>query len=263
MKINVVLRTCDKVSLQNDRIFPKNECVIRCLRSLVAALENYGNYSLHIIDDNSSEQTEEKIKEIAKNATFDFLPKRFEEHLNGKQKSRFSVKVAYNYIEKLPESELVYIVEDDYLHYPDSITKMIEAWTFFSSFDNSISFGIFPQDFVELHLHPQNLFNETYVQPCITLRGPDRYYRTTWFTHESFLIQKKIIDKYKDDFDKLMEIGTKDGAWEGTSLTHVWTKPDVKMLMPLQTLVLHISKKTDIPFYCKDLSELWENNKWT
>ena len=53
---------------------------------------------------------------------------RDEEGLNVKQKSRYSVQVAYEYIHKLPDNELVYIVEDDYLHYEDSISKMVEAW---------------------------------------------------------------------------------------------------------------------------------------
>lgn len=262
MKVNVVLRTCDRVSLATDRIVAKDECIVRCLISLVNSLELHGNYSLHIIDDNSSDATKDKIREIAPTATFDFLPERDQTGLNGKQKSRYSVKVAYDYVDSLPEDELVYIVEDDYLHYNYSIQKMVEAWKYFQSFDDRTNVGIFPQDFVQLYFHPQNAFNDTYIRPCIISPGPDRYYRNTWFTHESFMIKKSVITKYKEEFNKLMEIGEIDGKWEGTSLSNVWTKPDVVMLMPMKTLAIHVSKKEDISFFCNDFEELWEKNAY-
>lgn len=260
-KINVVLRTCDQVSLVNNRIVPKNECVVRCLRSLVNSLENYGNYSLHIIDDNSSQETREQIQTIAKSASFDFLSKREDSHLNSRQKSRFSVKVAYDYIDTLPLDELVYIVEDDYLHYPDSISKMIGAWEYFASLDPNINVGIFPQDFVELYPHPQNKFSDTYIRPCVVLPGPDRYYRTTWFTQESFMVSGSLIKKYKHIFDTLLNIGSDPAYWEGNTISGVWNQPDVRMLMPLGTLAIHVSKKEDLSFFCNDFETLWESNK--
>ena len=146
------------------------------------------DYSLHIIDDDSTKETRDIITNIASNASFDFLSKRDDSHLNGKQKSRYSVKVAYDYIYNLPTNELVYIVEDDYLHYTDSIFKMIEAYQYFTNYVPK-NIGIFPQDFNQLYPHSQNKFNETYVKPCFVLPGPDRYYRTTWFTHESFMVR--------------------------------------------------------------------------
>jgi len=261
VKVNVVLRTCDKVSLADNRIYPKKEVIERCLNSLVKSLDNHGNYSLHIIDDNSTNETKDIIQKIANKATFNFLPERDHKHLNNKQKSRYSVKVAYDYIDTLPEDELVYIVEDDYLHYLNSINVMVSTWEHFQNLFNQLNIGIFPQDFFELHYHEKNHHNNVYVRPCITLIGPDRYYRTTWFTHESFMVQKKIITKYKNDFNKLLLIGEIEGMWEGLSLSNVWEEKDFLMLMPMKTLALHISKKEDIPFYCDDLENLWEQNK--
>lgn len=259
--INVVLRTCDRVSLASDRIFPKKECIVRCLNSLVKSLEySKEQYKLHIIDDNSSEELKEILVKVAPQATFNFLPPRDEEHLNNKQKSRYSVGVAYDLIQTFDEQDLVYIVEDDYLHYEDSIKNMVEAWNHFNLFDPLMDIGIFPQDFNQMYLHPDNQFNHAYVTPCIVLPGPDRYYRTTWFTHESFMVQTKLINKYKSDFDKLMNIGTVDGAWEGSSLSNVWKKEDVKMLMPMGTLAIHVSLKSDISYFVKDFDQLWESN---
>lgn len=261
MNINVVLRTCDRVSMIGDRIVSKNECVIRCLNSLVKSLKNYGLYTLHIIDDNSSQETKEKIVSLAGDKNVNFLPPRDEEKLNNKQKSRFSVKVAYDYIKTLPENDLVYVVEDDYLHYDDTIEKMIEAWKYFSKFDVNTNVGIFPQNFKQLYLYPENELNVAYVRPCIVAIGPDRFYRTTWFTHESFMIQKKLITQYSKDFDELVDMYFIDGKWEGNTISNVWSKPNVKMMMPMKPLVFHVSTEDDLFFHKQDFEKLWEENK--
>jgi glycosyltransferase involved in cell wall biosynthesis len=265
MKLHIVLRTCDKVSLANNRIVPKDECVLRCLQSIINSLWTFVKleYSLHIIDDRSTQATIDKMKLIAPNAKFTLLGERDETGLNNKQKSRYSVKVAYDYIYSLPKEDLVYIVEDDYLHYPDAITKMIEAYEYFTSYVDGKSIGIFPQDFTELYPHPQNKFNDTYVKPCIVIPGPDRYYRTTWFTHESFLIPVSVIYKYKRHFDALLTIGSNEAYWEGNTISNVWESNDVMMLMPImKTHCIHVSKKEDIPFYNNDFEMLWAMNKY-
>lgn len=262
---NVVLRTCDRVSLNNDRLVDKKECIIRCVKSLYDSLINSNiNFRLYVIDDNSSMETQDILKQICLfNTEFNLLPEREQSELNNKQKSRYSIGVAYDYILSLDENELVYIVEDDYLHYPDSIEKMLEAYRYFTSYIPDVNIGIFPQDFTELYPHPQNKFNDTYVKPCIVFPGPDRYYRSTWFTHESFLIPISVIHKHKDDFLRLLDIGNNDYDWEGSTISNVWEKPDVLMLMPImRTLAIHVSKKTDIPFYNNDFDNLWQINKF-
>lgn len=263
MKLNVVLRTCDRASLQSDRIVPKNQCVWRCLNSLSRSLETSGlDFQLHIIDDNSSQETVDKIQTIAPvGTTFDLLPERDQEHLNPKQRSRYSVGVAYKYMYNLPQNELVYTVEDDYLHYPHAISKIVKAYEHFAELDASVNIGIFPQDFNQLYPHRDNLFNSTYVRPCIVSPGPDRYYRTTWFTQETFMITTNLLTQYKKDFDRLMNIGTVEGAWEGGILSSVWTSPKVAMMMPLGTHAIHLGNQKDISFFVTDWEQLWEHNK--
>ena len=262
-KLNVVLRTCDKVSLTSDRIVPKDQCVLRCLKSLVTSLRiSQCDYKLIIIDDRSSSQTLDMIKTLAPEAILIQMPERDDSDLNAKQKSRFSVEMAYNYIDSLPVDELVYIIEDDYLHYSDSIKKMSEAYDYFTAFTGK-QIGIFPQDFTQLYPHPENKFNETYVEPCYVLPGPDRYYRTTWFTHESFLIPLSVINKYRNYFRRLLDIGSNDHDWEGSTISNVWCSDDVLMLMPImKTLAIHVGEKKDIPFFNNDFQTLWDQNQY-
>ena len=261
--LHVVMRTCDKVSLTSNRIAPKDECIFRCLNSLVKSLENltFIPYTLHIIDDRSSENTRNKIKEIAPNATFEFLEDRDDSHLNNKQKSRYSLSKSLDYVYRLPVDDLVYIVEDDYLHYPDSMQSLIQAHMYFSNFLPSKYVGIFTQDFPELYPHPSHLHDLTYVSNCLVIPGPDRYYRTTWFTHESFMVPLKVMHEYKNHFDLLLTIGNEPHTWEGNTISNVWMSPDVTMLMPMKTLAIHVSEPKDIPFFNSDIEILWEQNK--
>ena len=263
MKINVVLRTCDKASLASNRVVPKDDCVKRCYKSLVTSLIQYGNeFSLHVIDDDSSPETKLFIHNLYNVATVhDVVVDPSFTYKDVKQKSRYSLKIALDYISELPDDELVYLVEDDYLHYPDTITKIIEAYQYFKSFDDITTVGIFPQDFTQLYFHPMNPFNTTYVRECLVIPGPDRYYRTTWFTHESFMIPVSLFKKYKEDFYALLDIGSIDGYWEGNTISNVWQREDVKMLMPMKTLAIHLGQSTDISFYVTDAGDLWEQNK--
>lgn len=259
-KINVVLRTCDRVSLVSNRRVAKDECIARCLRSLVHSLESYGHYQLHIIDDASSQSTQSRLKEIAPRASFDWLPERDQSNMSNKLKSRYSVKIAYEYIERLPQDELVYVVEDDYLHYCDSIEKMVEAWQWFSTFDPTTTVGIFPQDFNQLYLHPSNPFNDIYVRPSVIAVGPDRYYRSTWFTHESFMVPVNLVRRFWDKFQQLQDIGKTDHDWEGSTISQIWQTTGVIMLMPMETLAIHVSEERDISWFCYDFARLWEAN---
>lgn len=262
MKLHIVLRTCDKTSITSNRIVDKKECVITCFNSLnKSILKANIDHHLHVIDDSSSINTRQILSSLAPRASF-YYYESTASYLNSKQQSRATVKIAYDYIKQLPDDDLVYIVEDDYLHYSDSISILLNAWKYFSKLLPNITIGIFPQDFTELYPHPNNLFNDTYVKPCMIFPGPDRYYRTTWFTHESFLVPVKLIKKYQYFFDQLLTIGTIEGAWEGNTISNVWQKNDVCMLMPMPTLVFHLGKQTDISFFTANTwQQLWEENK--
>ena len=262
-KLNVVIRTCDKASLVSERIVQKDECVKRCYKSLVTSLNNYNHpFSLHVIDDDSSVETKQFLHNHFPNATIhDVVVDPTIEYKDVKQKSRYSLKIALDYISQLPDDELVYLVEDDYLHYPNSIAIMIDAMNYLTFISSDTTIGIFPQDFNQLYYHPKNPFNDTYVSTCLVIPGPDRYYRNTWFTHESFLIPVSLFKKYKEEFYSLLDIGTIDGYWEGNTISNVWQKPEVKMMMPMKTLAIHLGEPKDISFYVNDLEELWEQNR--
>ena len=261
-RLHVVLRTCDKASISTDRIVPKPDCVRRCFRSLTSNLKNINHVSwtLTVFDDGSSVQTLDYMRKVAPMADIRHVHQSDSIETNVKKKSRLSVAAAYQHIWSLPHDDLVYVVEDDYLHYPNSLQIMLDAWLFFSSWLTDKHIGIFPQDFQQLHASPHHLFNDTYTRPCMTLIGPDRYYRTTWYTHETFLLQTNTFHQYRMYFDQLLTRGQDSTTWEGNTISQVWQEPDVCMLMPMPTIAIHVSQARDIPFYCNDFAALWQAN---
>ena len=132
--LHIITRTCDKASIQSRRIVNKTECALRCVNSVLKNMENLEDVDYHIIDDRSSEYFRDSLTKICKESkqkvTFDFLGERDVEGQNPHAQSRFSVKVAYDYIYNLPDEDFVYIVDDDHLHYPDALKKMMVTWEY-------------------------------------------------------------------------------------------------------------------------------------
>ena len=296
--LHIITRTCDKASIQSKRIVNKTECALRCVNSVLKNMENLEDVDYHIIDDRSSEYFRNSLTKICEESkqkvTLDFLEDRDTEGQNPHIQSRFSVKVAYDYIYNLPDEDFVYIVDDDHLHYPDALKKMMVTWEYLDHLVNFITprdqyrkklwaegvsdedadlkvkkfnertdedIGIFPQCFVQMFPYDKNLTLDFYVGSCVVVPTPTGYYRTTWYTHETFMLKAKVFKKHKETFDKLQLTGTPAAGWEGDTITPLWEN-HVRMFMPLNPSVMHMSVSRDLPFTWqpKDLMALWKDN---
>ena len=297
--LHIITRTCDKASIQSKRIVNKTECALRCVNSVLKNMENLDDVDYHIIDDRSSEYFRDSLTKICEeskqNVTFDFLGERDTEGQDPHIQSRFSVKVAYDYIYNLPDEDFVYIVDDDHLHCPDAIQRMLHTWKYLDhvvnfinprnqyrkklwddgASDEEVEFkvmqfrertdndvGIFPQCFVQMFPYDKNETVDFYVRPCIVLPTPTGYYRTTWYTHETFMLKAKVFKKHKETFDRLQVTGTAAAGWEGDTISELWEKY-VRMFMPLDPYVMHMSVSRDLPFTWQPeyAMQLWEDNK--
>jgi len=133
-----------------------------------------------------------------------------------------------------------------------------------SQFDGrtDIDVGIFPQCFVQMFPYASNPSMDFYVRPCIVLPTPTGYYRTTWYTHETFMLKAKVFKKHKETFDRLQVTGTPAAGWEGDTISNLWGE-HVKMFMPLNPSVMHMSVSRDLPFTWRPeyAIKLWEDNK--
>lgn len=266
--LHIVTRTCDRSSIQSQRIVHKTECVLRCVNSILRNMKSLDNVDYHIIDDMSSDHLRHGLismaQEYKQDVTFNFLGPRDTEGQNPHQASRYTVKLAYDYIYTLPDDDFVYIVDDDHLHQDDALSTMLSAWDYLNQLmPEGIDVGIFPQCFVQLFPYPENKCGHVYIRPCHVVPTPVGFYRTTWYTHETFMIKAKVFKKYKDIFDTLVTTGSDPAIWEGNTISNVWERNDFMMFMPLHPSVMHMSVSQDKPFYWtkEDVINLWEANK--
>jgi hypothetical protein len=266
--LKIILRTCtaELIMDQNKRrIFDKekNEYTFKSLISLIKSIEfaseNLSNISFDLIitDTNSSENDIKKIKEIlskskVKNKFISVNLENFKSKINsGYSKAKFS-NMANFYtsllIAKNEKTDLIYFVEDDYLHTPGAITEMIYSYEkFYSIFSNDIV--LLPADYPYLYTKDDN--TKIYL-------GEKIHWRLVSESLVTFMTSGSLIEKNFNDLEKM-----------GNEWIDPWEKPLHKIyettpcLSPVPSLAVHCANINSVfglsPFI--NLKDLWNNNK--
>jgi len=185
--------------------FPKIEYVLRSLNSLIKSInyleEKNGNIEIKvkIIDDNSQEQNLIKIKEIIKksNVNIEIINHKNEEHKNIIKKqttnetfANLSSLLKCYEIGKNEGKDLVFFVEDDYLHFESALDEIISSYERISSQTNNELF-VCPADYPYLYMDNKK---------TNLLIGSKRHWRTVSKTLCTFLVSHKLIEKYWENF---------------------------------------------------------------
>ena len=214
-KVNSVLtifRTNTDVEIwdQNKkRLFekPKIEYSLRALNSLIKSInfskKKYPNiiFKTIIVDDKSKEENLDKIKKLIDNSGLDIsvTPLNHEKYKNiikqQKNDQTFSNLASLLQSFELGKEngqDLVFFVEDDYLHFEPMMEEMIASYERVSSQLNR-DFFMCPADYPYLYMNNE----KTNV-----LIGNKRHWRTVNQTLCTFMTSKKFINKYWDNFYK-------------------------------------------------------------
>ena len=185
--------------------YPKVEYALRSLFSLIKSIKyllmKYPNIELKlkIIDDNSSQENLNKINEIVNKSNLDceIINHNNNEHNNviKKQKSKetfanLSSLLKCFEIGKKEGRDLVFFVEDDYLHFESALEEMISTYERISSQTNKDLF-MCPSDYPFFYMNNEK---------TSLLIGSKRHWRTINKTLCSFLTSHKFIDKYWNNF---------------------------------------------------------------
>ena len=209
--ILVLFRTNSNVEIwdQNKkRLFelPKIEYTLRSLNSILKSInfskEKYPNIKIQltIIDDNTNETNLNKIKKLITNNVdvniVEVNHNKYKEIIN-KQKndetfSNLASLLCSFEIAKKNADDLVFFVEDDYLHFEPMMEEMIASYERISSQLNKDIF-MCPADYPYLYMnnHKTNI-----------LIGNKRHWRTVNETLCTFLTSKELLEKYWDNFYK-------------------------------------------------------------
>ena len=267
-KLKIILRSCTSELIMDQnkrRIFDKekNEYTFRTLKSLIKSINKASlqfkniKFDLLVTDTNSAKEDIDKIQQILNQSNIEnkfesIDPKNFKDKIKpGYSEAKFS-NMANFYtslmIAKKDPADVIYFVEDDYLHSEDAITEMIFAYEKFCT--------IFSKDLVLLPADYPYLYAKDEVTKIYL--GEKYHWRLVSESLVTFMTSKKII---KENFNSLEKMGIE---W-----IDPWEKPlhDIynsnPCLSPVPSLAVHCANINSVfgisPFV--DLKELWEKNK--
>ena len=209
--LTIILRTCSSVNMltqSKKRLFDleKSEYTLRSLNSIIKSI-NYTkdlfkniDLELIIVDHNSEKSVVNKIKSIISNQFFKsrFIPLKIEDlkknidPINEKKE-----QVIFNQISNMcniyqslllakESKDLVYFVEDDYIHSSEALKEMILTYEKLASMLKN-ELILCPADYPYLYSEIEN---------TKVFLGDKRHWRTVKETLCTFLMSKEMILKY-------------------------------------------------------------------
>ena len=207
VRVNTEIEVWDQ---NKRRLFekPKIDYSIRSIKSLINSInlcqKKYSDLKIKtiVLDDSSKNENLEKIKQIIKDVDSEIISldtKKFETKIK-KQKSQetfsnlASLFQSFEIGKKIGE-DLIFFIEDDYLHFETMLDEMISTYERVSS---QVGKDIFmcPADYPYLYMNNE----KTNI-----LIGNKRHWRTINKTLCTFLTSKKLLDLYWENFSKNCE----------------------------------------------------------
>lgn len=237
MNIDIILRTHDGSEVHpengNGRYCGETKAVLikKCVSSLIKTCNKVNdNIQIIWIDDHSSEQTLNNLKEIFKNSNHSII----EKHL---QKTGHNESALAQFTEcKNSNADLIYNIEDDYLHHEDCMEEMIDSYINFKKNLNT-EIAIHPFD------DPDN-YKERFIESTRIVLGSKRHWRLNTYTTFSFLTNPQVIRENWELFYKLAKLymtpfGEANNIHEGTTINKIW-REKVTLFTPIPSLALHM-----------------------
>ena len=271
--IDIIIKTCTTVNLvtQNKkRIFEedKSEYTFRTIKSLIKSLEfdkeilKKIKVKIYVVDHNSKKEDLEKIKNIIKtiNISFEIINLNLEKFNqikvlsknntvieNNMKATMASILTSFN-IAKEKSDDLVYFVEDDYIHKKESIIEMVSTYEKISSELNRELF-LCPVDYPFLY---KKLDNSN------VLIGNKYHWRTVNESLLTFLTSKDLINKY---WNELVLMAENEHSPFETPLHKIYEKE--LCLSPIPSLAMHCTNVNSIFGLSPNINwkKLWEENE--
>ena len=264
--ILIVIRVNTEIEVwdQNKRrLFekPKIEYSIRSIKSLINSINYCQSKYLDlkiktiILDDSSKIENLDKIKEIIKDVNAEIISldtKKFEAKIKKQKTQQTFSNLASLYqcfeIGKEIGEDLIFFIEDDYLHFETMLEEMIATYERVSS---QVGKDIFmcPADYPYLYMNNE----KTNI-----LIGNKRHWRTIAKTLCTFLTSKKLLDLYWENFTKNCE--DRHDPFE-KYINEIYKKEFC--ISPLKSLSVHLTNVNSSyglsPFI--NYKNLWDQNK--
>ncbi len=239
---------------------PKIEYSVRSIKSLIKSINfckiKYPNLKIKtlIIDDNSNNENLNRIKKVVEKDDFEIISldhKKFEAKVK-KQNSKETFSNLASLLQsfemgKNRGEDLIFFVEDDYLHFEPMLEEIVASYERISS---QIGRDIFmcPSDYPYLYMTNE----KTNI-----LIGNKRHWRTINKTLCTFITSKNLVNKYWDNFNKTCQ--DRHDPFE-KYLNEIYEKEIC--ISPIKSLSLHLTNINSSyglsPFI--DFKKLWDQN---
>jgi len=258
--LDIIVKTCTSIQLvaQNKRrIFEENksEYTFRTINSLVKSAKNLEKnfkeikIKFIIIDVGSPSSDINKILSKISNEGFKVEHIEIENTNNSKDakaNTMASIRRSFNVAKNC--SDLIYFVEDDYIHKSDSLAEMLFAYEKFASIFKDEVF-ILSTDYPYLYKKMNN---------SNILIGEKTHWRTVNESLLTFMTSRKMVEKY---FEKLIDMATNWSDPFEKNLHEIYEKE--KCFSPIPSLSIHCANINSVFGLSPNINwkQLWEENK--
>ena len=239
---------------------PKIEYSVRSINSLIKSINfckiKYPTLPIKtlIIDDNSNLENLNRIKKLIEKTDFEIISldhNKFEKKIQ-KQKTKETFSNLASLLQSFETGkdrgdDLIFFVEDDYLHFEPMLEEMVASYERISSLIGKDIF-MCPSDYPYLYMTNE----KTNI-----LIGNKRHWRTINKTLCTFMTSKHLLDKYWDNFNKTCQ--NRHDPFE-KYLNEIYEKEIC--ISPIKSLSLHLTNVNSSyglsPFI--DCKKLWDQN---
>ena len=272
--LDIILRTCMSVNMltqSKKRMFEKNkeEYTKRTLVSIVKSINHAKNifknikFKIYIIDHNSTKNQIDSIRNILKKSNINFeilnleldkfssqIEKMNEENkeVTSNQKSNMSNIHQSLLLSKKNSEDLIYFVEDDYIHEKISLSEILYTYEKIASIIKQ-ELIICPTDYPYLYAQTEN---------TKIFLGEDRHWRQIDQTLCTFLTSKKIVEKYWNELTSMCKL--EHYPFE-KPLHNIYKKE--LCVSPVPSLAVHFTNINSIYGLSPNVNwkRLWEENE--
>ena len=271
--LDIIIKTCTKVQLvsQNKkRIFEKQKLdySIKTIKSLYNSARELKktykdiNINFTIIDAGSPGEDLKKINILNKNNEFKVklininildainkskvLNKNNKEIENNMATTMASIRESFSIAREC--NDLIYFVEDDYLHKSESLTEMVHSYEKFAS--------IFKNEVFLLSTDYPYLYKK--IDNSKILIGNAYHWRTVNESLLTFMTSKKMINKH---YSKLIEMATNENNPFEKNLHQINEKE--KCLSPIPSLSIHCTNVNSVFGLSPNINvkKIWSENE--
>ena len=269
--LDIIFKTCTNVQLvtqSKKRIFEKekSEYTFRTASSLYKSIKNLKKnfpeifINITIIDVDSSKADRQKIIScfgefesnliIVDRERLKFKPKTINRNneIVEKNMSNTMASIYQSFIEAKNCKDLIYFVEDDYIHNIDALSEMVFSYEKFSS--------IFQKELFILSTDYPYLYKK--LEDSNILIGENYHWRSVKESLLTFLTSAKMIVKY---FDKLEEMATVESNPFEKNLHQIYEKE--LCISPVPSLSIHLTNINSAFGLSPniDIKKMWDENE--